>query len=212
MPSVAPALFSFDIFGTVVDWLGGMRDSLHALGRTLSVQDFERVIDFQGAEERRGPFRSYREIAARSLTEVLGIAPADAERIGAQLGSWKLFPDSAQGLRRLQARAPCVALTNSDRIHGEQVQAQLGFRLTDWVCAEEVRCYKPSPGFWRAAAARREVELNRAWWHVSAYADYDLEVARSLGLTCVLVRREHHRAGAADWTVADLGALADLLC
>jgi len=37
-----------------------------------------------------------------------------------------------------------------------------------------------------------------AWWHVSAYADYDLTTARALGLTTILVRRPHHRPGAPD--------------
>ncbi len=208
MPLVPPVLFTFDIFGTVVDWLSGMRESLRALGRSLALGEFERVIDFQGAEEQRGLFRSYREITTRSLVEVLDIAPEHAERISSELGRWKLFPDSAAGLRRLQENAPCVALTNSDRVHGDQVQEQLGFQLADWICAEEVRCYKPSADVWRAAARRRGVALDRSWWHVSAYGDYDLQVAASLGLTCVLVRRPHHRSGAADLTVPDLIALA----
>jgi len=46
---------------------------------------------------------------------------------------------------------------------------------------------------------------------VSAYADYDHETARSLGLSCVFVRRPHSRPGAADLAVADLAALADSL-
>jgi hypothetical protein len=41
------------------------------------------------------------------------------------------------------AIAPCVAMTNGDRAHGAQVQAALGFDLSSWICAEDVRCYKP---------------------------------------------------------------------
>ena len=53
-----------------------------------------------------------------------------------------------------------------------------------------------------------------AWWHVSAYADYDLVAARKLGLTCVFVGRPHARRGdpaLADVVVADLAELAALL-
>ena len=52
------------------------------------------------------------------------------------------------------------------------------------------------------------VAPGRGWWHVSAYADYDLETARALGLTCVLVKRPHHRPGPADLVVDDLAGLA----
>jgi FMN phosphatase YigB (HAD superfamily) len=107
------------------------------------------------------------------------------------------------------AIAPCVAMTNSDRAHGEQAQAQLGFRLSGWICAEETRVYKPSPRFWGAVSERRVVAPGPHWWHVSAYADYDLAPARALGLTCVYVDRPHARPGSADVTARDLASLAD---
>lgn len=43
------------------------------------------------------------------------------------------------------------------------------------------------------------------------YADYDLEVARSLGLTTVFVSRPHARTGDATHAVRDLEALANLV-
>jgi 2-haloacid dehalogenase len=104
----------------------------------------------------------------------------------------------------------CAAITNSDRAPGAQVQAQLGFPLDGWICAEEVRAYKPDPGMWRAASRQMGVLPGRDWWHVSAYADYDHATARALGLTCVFVRRPHSRPGPADVTVDDLFQLADL--
>jgi FMN phosphatase YigB (HAD superfamily) len=102
-------------------------------------------------------------------------------------------------------------MTNSDRDHGEEVQARLGLRLSAWLCAEEVRRYKPDPRFWRELSARLGVLPGPAWWHVSAYGDYDLGAARALGLTTVFVARPHARPGPADLRVPDLGALADLV-
>ena len=203
-----PLLFTFDIFGTVIDWRRGLRDEMAARGLALSDADFDRVIDAQGEEE-SGEFRPYASIVASSLVRVLGL-PADAAgAIGARVGTWPPYPDSATALRRLIQVAPCVATTNSDRVHGEQVQSGLGFRLSGWVCAEEERVYKPSPRLLRAAGARLGVVPGPHWWHVSAYADYDLETARSLGLTCVYVERPHARPGRAEVTTADLLGLAD---
>jgi 2-haloacid dehalogenase len=196
---VKPSLLTFDIFGTVVDWRKG-----------LGERDFERLVDVQGDLE-QARFRRYAEIVAESLVRVRGLDVVSAARIGAEVGTWPLFPDSRDALRRIQRVAPCVATTNSDRAHGEQMQAQLGFRLAGWICAEEVRAYKPDRRIWEAASRKVGAPFGPAWWHVSAYADYDLRTARELGLTCVFVQRPHSRPGTADVTVPDLAALADLV-
>jgi 2-haloalkanoic acid dehalogenase type II len=200
-----PSLLTFDIFGTVLDWRRGLVESA-----ALDEACFDAVIDAQGRDEQSG-FRPYREIIARSLVEVAGLAPERADAIGAAAGCWPLYADSREALARLRKIAPCAATTNSDRAHGEQVQAQLGFRLDAWLCAEELELYKPDERFFRAAAARLGKTPGRQWWHVSAYGDYDLEVARRLGLTCVYVARPHARPGPADVTVGDLTELADRL-
>jgi 2-haloalkanoic acid dehalogenase type II len=197
-----PRVFTFDIFGTVIDWRRGLPH--------IDDATFDRVIDHQGRAEVAAPTRRYRDIVADSLVEVLGRPRDEAARTGAAVGQWPLFADSAEGLRRLRRIAPCVATTNSDRAHGEDVQAQLGFRLDDWVCAEDVGAYKPSPEVWRFTARKLGQPLDRSWWHVSAYADYDLEVARALGLTCVFIARPHARPGPHDVAAPDLLALAAL--
>ena len=203
-------LLTFDIFGTVLDWRAGLERDCAAAGRPLAPGDFDRVLDRQ-AELERAPYTPYSEITRRSLIEVLGIEPGAASRIGAAVGRWPLYPDSASALAALMRSVPCAALTNSDRSHGDQVQAQLGFRLSDWLCAEESRVYKPAPAFWQAMSARRAIALGPEWWHVSAYADYDLAVASQLGLTTVFVARPHARAGAATHAIADLAALTEIV-
>jgi len=196
---VKPSLLTFDVFGTVLDWRAG-----------LGERDFDRIVDAQGELE-QGRFRPYAEILADSLVRVRRLDVVSAARMGAEAGTWPLFPDSREALRRMQKIAPLAATTNSDRAHGEQVQAQLGFRLEAWICAEEVRAYKPDRRIWEAVSRKLGRPFDRSWWHVSAYADYDLRTARELGLTCVFVRRPHSRAGDADVTVPDLAALAELV-
>jgi len=60
-------------------------------------------------------------------------------------------------------------------------------------------------------ASRRSVVPGPRWWHVSAYADYDLTVANDFGLTTVFVERPHARPGAASRSVRDLAGLVALL-
>ena len=207
----APRLLTFDVFGTVIDWRRGLREALAAHGVALDDAAFDRVGDRQGALEQERPFRSYREITALSVRDVLGVAPESADAVGRGVGRWPPYADSARALQRIMEVAPCVAMTNSDVAHGADAQAALGFPLSAWITAEQVRCYKPDPRFWREVARLLRVEPGDWWWHVSAYADYDLGVAASLGLTTVFVERPHARPGPAVHRVADLEGLAALL-
>ncbi len=206
-----PALLTFDVFGTVVDWRPGLSEAVARTGRPLADGEFDAIVDRQGALEQERPFRSYREITKRSLMDVLDFDERWADAIGEGVGEWPAYADAAPGLKRIMALAPCVAMTNSDRAHGVQAQRGLGFLLSAWICAEDVRCYKPDPAFWGEVSRRLGVEPGPRWWHVSAYADYDLGVARSLGLTTVFVDRPHARPGPADHRVRHLEELAALV-
>jgi 2-haloalkanoic acid dehalogenase type II len=207
-----PRLLTFDVFGTLLDWRTGLAaDVARAGGPVLDQALFDRVIDAQ-AELEQGAFRTYAKITATSLTRVLGLDPHAARRIGERVGEWPLYPDTAGALARLAKVAPCAATTNSDRAHRPQVEAQLGASLAHWICAEDVGAYKPDSRVWHAAGAHARVLPGPAWWHVSAYADYDLATARALGLTCVFVARPHARAGTPDLIdvrIPDLTALAE---
>lgn len=205
--TMAPQLFTFDVFGTLIDWRTGLLDDLSAIGVKADGLLFDQIIDAQ-AELQRGSFLSYREITKRSLIDALKLSEEQAESIAGRVGHWPFFPDSKDALRKLMATAPCVAMTNSDRVHGEQAQAQLGFRLSGWLCAEELQVYKPDPQFWQAAAHRFRVAPGASWWHVSAYADFDLDAADKMGLTTVFIDRPHSRPGSAKQTFADLAGLA----
>ena len=205
----APELFTFDIFGTVIDWKTGLTEACRAHGRPLLDGEFDRVIDVQGLLEQAGQFDLYTSIVLKSLTSVLGLDATSAAAIAETVGNWPLFPEAREGLRRLRTIAPCVAITNSDIHHGAQVRAQLGFDLDGWVCAEEERHYKPERELWDKVAEGRSVRFSPRWWHVSAYADYDLKTAESLSLTRVLVKRPHFRPGPSDLEVNDLLELAD---
>jgi putative hydrolase of the HAD superfamily len=211
MRAPRPRLLTFDVFGTILDWRRGTLDAVLRAGGDLPEGRFDEVVDAQGRAEQRTPGRPYREIVAESLVEVAGVSRTAAAEIGAAAGTWPLHPDSAAALARLLRVVPCAATTNSDRAHGEQVRRQLGFHLTHWWCAEDIGCYKPDPRVWEHASRAAGVPFGRDWWHVSAYADYDLGVARRLGLTTVYVDRPHRRPGPADVAIADLAALADLV-
>lgn len=201
-----PVLITFDVFGTLVDWREGLRRDLAQTGLALDEVRWESLLADQEMTEKQS-FHSYTDITTWSLIRRFGLPRSEAERIGQGVGHWPPFPDTIASLTSLMALIPCVAMTNSDRSHGEQMQKQFGFKLTHWICAEEVRTYKPDPAFWIAVSERLRIPPSKSWWHVSAYADYDLATAASLGLTTVFVRRPHARPGRADLEVPDLNGL-----
>ncbi len=203
-----PQFVTFDILGTILDWRSGLDASCRAAGRPLRGK-FDRIVDAQ-AELEQGSFVDYATVTERSLTSVLGLEEAEAAVIGAEVGAWPLYPDAAVPGAMMQI-ATCGAMTNSDRVHGQQIQAQLGFCMDVWLCAEDTRIYKPDPGFWLQMSRLRGLEPSPAWWHVSAHADYDLDVANQLGLTTVLVIRPHSRPGTASHVVQGLEELLDLV-
>ena len=212
---LTPVLVSFDIFGTVVDWRRGLVEACAAVGvpAARAEEAFDAIVDLQGRLEQSSPGRRYGPIVAESVREVLGLDVAAGERVASSIGAWPPYPDSAAALARLGQVAPLAALTNSDRDHGAGVRATLGpgVRFAHWLCAEDTDLYKPDPRAWDACAAATGVAGGPAWWHVSAYADYDLHEASRRGLTTVYVERPHRRPGAATHLVPDLAALADLL-
>jgi 2-haloacid dehalogenase len=207
---MAPRVLSFDIFGTVVDWRRGLLAALGRQGVKLPMAAFDDIIDAQGAAEARG-YLSYRDITIGSLEQEVGLTREAAAEIAAGIGDWPVFADAPAGMRRLAGSVRRVATTNSDRGDRAAVERQLGGPLDAWVCAEDLRLYKPDERFWQRTAEILGEPLGPDWWHVSAYADYDLDTARRLGLTTVFVDRPHARPGAADHRVADLVELAQLV-
>jgi 2-haloalkanoic acid dehalogenase type II len=204
-----PSFISFDIYGTVLNWFDGLSESLKAHDVKLNRRLFDQIIDLQGRAQQR-TFRCYSEITAESLCEVVGLSQAAADEIARNCGKWPLFKDSLKGMESLMKIAPCAALTNSDLAHGDQIQSQFGFKLSRWYCAEQLKIYKPNRRFWETVSNCENMLASRKWWHVSAYADYDLDVAADLGLTCVFVPRKHSRPGFAHVQADDLIALAAL--
>jgi len=141
---------------------------------------------------------------------VLALDPADADAIGEGVGRWPAYPDAPEALKAMMAAVPCVAMTNSDREHGAQVQ-QASASRSRLDLRRGRALLQARPGFWHEVTRRLGVEMGPWWWHVSAYADYDLEAANQLGLTTVFVVRPHARTGPAVYRVSDLSELVSLV-
>jgi len=214
---------TFDCYGTLVDWLGGVarfaRGLLARKGRA-DVDATEFVREWERVQRRliEPPYRPYGEILEESLAKTLaarGIAASadEARAFSASMGTWTPFPEVPAALRRAAGILPCVLVSNTDRAILEKTLPLLDAPIHRAISAEESRHYKPARGAFehalRALGARPGECL-----HVSAYEEYDLEPARDLGMRTAYVRRPGlppEPGGPVDRVLDDLAALPRVL-
>src|SRR5215213_1848859 len=172
---------TFDCYGTLADWLGGMRS---ALARHVGPEDAERLLhayhDLEAEVEAQRPAPSYREV----LTETLRRA---AEREGVALPA--VSDDVGPALGALRERGWSLAILSNcddDLLATTLERMPVPFDLT--ITAEQVGSYKPAAGHWEAFAQRTEGERGR-WVHTAQSWFHDIKPASELGLPRVWIDR-----------------------
>ena len=178
---------TFDCYGTLIDWNGGIRRGLISVfGEDGADELLARYHEVEPVVQRAEPSMPYREVMARALDE-LG-APSDArETLGDALPSWTPFPEVRAALAEARERGWKLAiLSNTDRDFIEASKAQLGVPFDKTIVASEVGSYKPALGHWHAF----EQEVGRLPdVHVGASHFHDVVPAHGLGLPTVWINR-----------------------
>lgn len=210
---------TFDCYGTLVDWCGGVESFVRALLARRGRKDVEPRA-FVAAWERlqrrliEPPYRRYAEILEASLESALArhglsVEKGEAAAFAESMGDWSPFPEVPDALRRAAAQRPLVLVSNTDRSILDRTIPRLGAPFRRSFTAEESGHYKPAAAAFEFALkglGARPAEV----LHVSAYDEYDLVPARALGMRTVAVARE----GAADLPTvpadARIGSLSEL--
>ena len=141
--------FSFDCYGTLIDWEAGLAGVLApwAHRRGAELDDAALLLayaDHEAAVEREHPTWRYPLVLAeafRRTGETLGleVSDEDAEAMGRSVPDWPAFPDSHDALRRLQAHAELIILSNVDRESFAGSRARLDIDFDEVLTAEEIR-------------------------------------------------------------------------
>jgi 2-haloacid dehalogenase len=221
----------FDVFGTVVDWRGGVaREVSRLLGPAVdafAVADDWRERYVPSMERVRSgelPWTPLDALHRSSLSSVLADAglpdvPADVrdELVLAwhRLDPW---PDAVPGLRRLSRRFVLAPLSNGNLALQVDLARRSGL---PWDCvlgAEVVRHYKPDPEVYDSVPQLLAVPPSSVVM-VAAHLD-DLAAARARGLRTAYVHRPDEFGGRvvppgtdpdADVSVSSFEELADRL-
>jgi 2-haloacid dehalogenase len=178
---------TFDCYGTLIDWNGGIRRELARLfGEERADEQLARYHDVEPEIQSAEPSLSYRDVMARALDE-LGAPPDERGALGDSLPSWMPFPEVPAALAEAHGRGWRLAiLSNTDRDFIEASKAQLGVPFGATIVASEIGSYKPALGHWQAF----EREVGRLPdVHVGASHFHDVVPANGLGLPTVWVNR-----------------------
>jgi 2-haloacid dehalogenase len=194
---------TFDCYGTLIDWNGGLRE---ALG---SAELVERYHELEPQVEGENPSSSYRDV----MTEVawcLGVEGPDA--LPRSLPSWEPFPDVRAALEDARARRwKLAALSNTDRDFIEASLERIGVPFELAIVASEIGSYKPARAHWDRFFAQTGAATDHHV-HVAQSHFHDIVPAHALGLTSVWINRLGERAEPAPTReLADLSRLPDTL-
>ena len=202
---------TFDCYGTLIDWNGGIRRELaRVFGEDRADEQLERYHEVEPGLQAGGE-RSYREVMAAALEE-LGAPPEEQQALGDALPTWEPFPEVPQALEQARARGWKLAiLSNTDRDFIEASMERIGVPFELAIVASEIGSYKPRHRHWQRFFERVEVPRHR-YVHVAQSHFHDVVPARELGLRSVWINRygERHAPGATR-ELPDLARLPETL-
>jgi 2-haloacid dehalogenase len=208
---------TFDCYGTLVDWNGGIGDELARLfGEDRREELLRRYHALEPLIQRDGSL-PYREVLTRALAAVsaeagLDLPDDELDALARSLPAWPVFPEVPAALAEARARGWRLALlSNTDRDLIEASREAIGVPFELAVVAGEIRSYKPGLGHWRAFS--HETGADPAGHvHVGASRFHDIAPALELGLPVVWINRLGEPAEPAPTReLPDLSALPDVL-
>jgi 2-haloacid dehalogenase len=179
---------TFDCYGTLIDWNGGIRAELaRVFGEERADEQLHRYHVLEPELERDGKL-TYREVMIEAMRR-LGATQAEEGALAESLPRWRPFPEVPAALREARRRGWRLAiLSNSDRDLIAASKRRLAVPFDETVVAEEIGSYKPAHRHWQEFAARTAADPARHV-HVAASLFHDIAPATALGLPTVWINR-----------------------
>jgi 2-haloacid dehalogenase len=215
---VAERWATFDCYGTLVDWNGGIRAELESL---FGVEHAERLLaryhELEPEIQAAQPESSYREvltIALERLAEEAGLTLPEGETnaLARSLPSWPVFGDVRPALDEARSRGWCLAiLSNTDRDLIEASKETIGVPFDAAIVAAEIGSYKPAKRHWEVFREQTGADP-AAHVHVAQSLYHDVAPATELGIPCIWINRLDEPADSRPRrTLLTLSGLADAL-
>jgi 2-haloacid dehalogenase len=209
---------TFDCYGTLIDWNGGIAAELDRLFEPGAAPRLvERYHELEPEVQAEDPERTYRTVLTLTLerladSEGLELPEGERDALARSLPSWQPFPEVPAALEEARARGWRTAiLSNTDRDFIAASKAQIGIPFDETIVASEIGSYKPGHRHWWEFFARTHAVRTRHV-HIAASLFHDIAPCVELGLRSIWVNRLGETAGPAPTReIADLSSLPDVL-
>src|SRR4051812_42017109 len=194
------ACCTFDCYGTLIDWEGGLGTFLYDFAlrsrerEPLSGRELRERWEAIQFEVIQGHYRRYADVLAdslRRLAEERGwpYTTDDGKALARSMRSWQPFADTAPALRRArEAGLRLIIVSNTDLDILEHSLRQIEVPVDAAVTAEDVRSYKPAKPHFERALEVADVPPDQIL-HVAFGFKYDIGSAQELGFRSAWVNR-----------------------
>ncbi len=204
---------SFDCYGTLIDWMSGIRDTLSELWPERDTELLLGAYHEIEPEVQRGRSISYRQVLTEGLErlahrEGLELEEDDRAALADSLPTWPPFrevPSALGDLRELGWKLAILSNTDPDLLDASL--SLIGVPADLRITAAEAGSYKPAHGHWNRFFDETRADRSRHV-HVAASLFHDIAPCRDLGLTAVWINRLGERSELP--RAAELRDLADL--
>ena len=200
-------VLSFDCYGTLIDWESGILAALQPLrdrhdGTLADDEWLEMHARLESRQQKSTPTMPYSRILSvvyRRLSEFLGLSTDwdECERYGNSVGSWPIFPDTTDALRRLKETHALVILSNVDNRSFSRSNELLGIAFDAIYTAEDIGSYKPDmANFQYMLHTLSDTGVkNHQVLHVAESMFHDHVPARQVPLDNCWIHRRWERSG-----------------
>jgi len=185
---------TFDCYGTLVDWNGGIRAELEKL---FGVEDAEPLVrryhELEPEIQAANPGLSYREVLTIALERLaaetgLTLPEGETSSLAQSLPDWQVFDDVRQGLTEAHDRGWKLAiLSNTDRDLIDASMASIGVPFDLAIVAGEIGSYKPAHRHWEVFRQRVGDDVGHV--HVAQSLYHDIGPATDLGIPSIWINR-----------------------
>ena len=186
---------TFDCYGTLVDWNGGIRAELEKLFGTERAEELlARFHKVEPEIQAANPGASYREVLTIALERLaaetgLTLPEGDASALARSLPSWPIFEDVCPGLTEARSRGWRLGiLSNTDRDLIDASIEALGVPFEASIVAGEIGSYKPAHRHWEVFYEQTGADP-AGHVHVAQSLFHDIAPAAELGIPSIWINR-----------------------
>ena len=187
---------TFDCYGTLIDWNGGIGRELERLFGTGRAGGLLRTYhELEPQVQREEPTRSYRDVLTITLArlaarEGLTLDSGDEDALARSMPAWQPFRETRASLEDARARGWKLAiLSNTDRDFIEASLELIAVPFDSVIVASEIGSYKPGHRHWEVFDEQTGADpAGRV--HVGASLFHDVAPGIELGLPTIWINRE----------------------